>query len=122
MIRNTFSMLPGSGERLEKRLWRNGIVTWQDFLDIEEIQYIGRHKKSFFDGSLSSAQQELSNANACYFASSIKRREHWRLFEEFKGEAAYLDIETNGRMPGSGGDGTPIGIYVRCDYKCFVQD
>jgi hypothetical protein len=121
MIRNTFSILPGIGERFEKRLWKNGILTWQDFLDIQEIQYISRPKKSFFDEHLSSAQQELSNANACYFAATIKRREHWRLFEEFRGETAYLDIETNGLMPGNGGYATLIGIYDGFDYKCFVR-
>ena len=122
MIQNTFSILNGIGEKLEKRLWRNGILTWTDFLKSSEIDFIGSEKKSVFDKKLSSALKELSDANAGYFAGTIKRREHWRLFETFRGHAACLDIETNGFMPENRGYATMVGIYDGYDYKCFVKD
>lgn len=122
MIRNTFSILPGIGERLERRLWRSGILDWADFLNAGDINFIGSHKKSFYDACLSSAMKELDKSNAWYFAATVRRREHWRLFDIFKGEAACLDIETNGLMPARGGYATMVGIYDGFDYKCFIRN
>ena len=122
MIKNSFSILNGIGEGLEKKLWRNGILTWADFINASDIDFITSQRKSFFDECLSSALRELDNSNAVYFATTIKRRDHWRLFDTFRDEAAYLDIETNGFMPGSGGYVTLVGIYDGHDYKCFIRN
>lgn len=121
MIRNTFSILNGIGERLERKLWKSGILTWDDFISASDMKCINQNKKPFFDEQLSSAARELDNANAKYFAGAIKRREHWRLFDVFKGEAACLDIETNGLMPDKGGYVTAVGLYNGYDYKSFVK-
>lgn len=122
MIRNTFSILNGIGEKLERKLWRAGILTWADFIDSSGINFLSPGKKISCDSRLSDALSELDNANAEYFASIVKRREHWRLFEIFKGEAVCLDIETNGLMPGSGGYVTMVGMYDGFDYKCFLKN
>jgi len=121
MIRNTFSILNGIGERLERKLWKGGILTWDDFIDASDINFINPNKKLIFDERLSSASRELDNANAGYFAGTVKRREHWRLFDVFKGEAVCLDIETNGFMPDKGGYVTVVGMYDGHDYKSFVK-
>jgi len=121
MIRNTFSILNGIGEKLERKLWGSGILTWDDFIDCSDITCINPHKKVLFDTSLSSARDALDNADAGFFACTVKRRDHWRLFDIFKEESACLDIETNGLMPGSGGVVTVVGIYDGFDYKCFVR-
>ncbi len=121
MIRNTFSILNGIGAKLERRLWRNGILTWDDFINAGEIGFISETKKHVFDERLSSASDALNNSDAEYLAKTIKRRDHWRLFDEFKGDAVCLDIETNGFMPDKGGYATMVGIYDGYDYKCFVK-
>lgn len=121
MIQNTFSILNGIGERLERRLWRNRVLTWEDFIVASDINFINPNKKKGFDQKLSDASRELNHSNAAYFADNIKRREHWRLFDRFKGEAVCLDIETNGLMPDKGGYVTVVGIYNGFDYKCFVK-
>jgi hypothetical protein len=122
MIQNTFSILTGIGARIEKRLWREGILTWSDFIKAREMDFISPEKKVSFDGQLSSARQELNKSNAEYFARTIKRREHWRLFENFRDQAVCLDIETNGFMPDKGGYVTVVGLYDGQDYKCFVRN
>jgi uncharacterized protein YprB with RNaseH-like and TPR domain len=121
MIRNTFSILNGIGEKLEKKLWRQGILTWDDFISASELDFIGREKKSIFDERLSSACRELDNLNAEYFAATIKRREHWRLYDVFKGDTVCLDIETNGFMPEKGGYATAVGLYDGYDYRCLLR-
>lgn len=120
MIRNTFSILNGIGDRLERKLWRQGILTWDDFLGIPDINFISPYKKVIFDEYLSSAVRQLYNANAQYFARTVRRREHWRLFDIFKGDAVCLDIETNGLIPGRGGLVTVVGLYNGFDYQCFI--
>jgi hypothetical protein len=121
MIRNTFSILNGIGEKLERKLWSAGILTWDEFIHASDITFISAQKKAIFNESLSSALDALDHADAGYFSRTIKRRDHWRLFDIFKGESACLDIETNGFMPGSGGVVTVVGIYNGFDYKCFIR-
>lgn len=121
MIRNTFSILNGIGERFERRLWKTGILTWADFLNARDIDFCPVQKKILYDEFLATAHRELENGNAEYFARNLRRREHWRLFDIFKGDAVCLDIETNGLMPSSGGVVTMVGLYDGFRYTCFVR-
>lgn len=120
MIRNTFSMLNGIGEKLERRLWAGGILTWEDFVAASDIGFISPERKAAFDWSLYTAAQKLGERDAVFFARNVRRREHWRLFEIFKRDSLYLDIETNGLMPGRGGYVTVVGLYDGHDWRCLV--
>lgn len=120
MIRNTFSILNGIGEKLERRLWRDGILSWHDFIGAGDIHFISPDRKAFFDWSLSTAARKLEEMDATFFARSIRRREHWRLFEIFKDNAVYLDIETNGLQPGRGGYVTVVGLFDGFDWRSLV--
>jgi uncharacterized protein YprB with RNaseH-like and TPR domain len=121
MIRNTFNFLDGIGEKLEKRLWKNRILTWNDFLETSGFDFINPAKKSIFDKNLLSSVSALKNFDTGYFASSVKRKEHWRLYEIFKSDAVCLDIETSGLMPNQGGEVTVVGLYNGYDYKCLIN-
>ncbi|MBE0427028.1 MAG: ribonuclease H-like domain-containing protein [Nitrospirae bacterium] len=121
MIKNTLSILNGIGEKLEKKLWGSGIISWNDFIDSPDLKFISPCKKRMFDDFLISALQELDRSNSVYFSTNLKRREHWRLYNTFKPEAVCLDIETNGLMPDNGGYVTLIGIYDGFDYRCLVH-
>lgn len=121
MIRHTFSMLNGIGEKLERRLWRDGILTWEDFMDSSGLDFLSPERKRHYDRQLSVAMDELESGNSRYFNKNLQRREHWRLFETFRGEAVFLDIETNGLMPGDGGYVTVVGLYDGYDYRSLVK-
>lgn len=121
MIRNTFSILNGIGEKTEKRLWRSGILTWEDFLGAKGVDFISPERKRFFDGRLTASREQLKRGNASYFSGAVRCREHWRLFDAFRGEAVCLDIETNGRMPGAGGYVTVVGLFDGYDYRAFLR-
>jgi hypothetical protein len=120
VIRNTFTILDGIGQRLERRLWREGVLTWNHFLDTNP-SFISPQRKGFFDETLEFAFTELNEGNAEYFASAVKRYEHWRLYDVFKNDAVCLDIETNGVPSNSGGYVTLVGMYNGRDYKCFIK-
>jgi uncharacterized protein YprB with RNaseH-like and TPR domain len=121
MIENTFCILDGIGERLERRLWREGILTWKDFTGEDSLLGFSPDRKRIFDENLYHHEEELRAGNARYFSGRIKRREHWRLFNYFRDDAVCLDIETNGFQPNCGGYITAIGLYDGFDYKCLVR-
>lgn len=121
MIRNTFSLLNGIGDRFERHLWRNGVLTWDDFCNRSEISGINHSKKNHYDAQLIKMSNELKRRNSAFFATSIKKSEHWRLFEEFKEDAVCIDIETNGLHYKYGGYITMVGLYDGFDWKCLIR-
>jgi len=121
VIRHTFSLLNGIGERLERHIWRGGILSWDNFCNCKEIEGISPERKILYDNQLMQSSMELGVGNAEYFAKIIKRREHWRLFDAFKNGALCLDIETNGFHPGRGGYVTVVGLYDGYESQCFVR-
>jgi hypothetical protein len=46
MIESTFCLLPGVGRTTERRLWRDGITTWAEFLAASSIQGISAGRKA----------------------------------------------------------------------------
>ncbi len=121
MIRNTFSILRGIGEKFEKKLWKKGILDWGDFLKTPEIGFINQERKQSFDRSLVEAGERLAQGDSCFFARALKQRDHWRLYENFKGNAVCLDIESNGYPAWGGGYVTVVGLYDGFDYKALVR-
>ncbi len=121
MIRNTFSLLNGIGEKLERNIWRSGIIDWEDFCNCDEIEGISQERKMIYDNQLTQAALELSFGNAEYFARIMKRRDHWRLYDVFKNEAICLDIETNGLQPGHGGYVTVVGFYDGYEWRYLIS-
>ncbi|MDA8387680.1 MAG: ribonuclease H-like domain-containing protein [Nitrospiraceae bacterium] len=122
MIRNTFSILDGVGVRLERGLWRKGILEWKDFIGAPAIKTsISAPRKAALDRDLMDAGERLTRGDSGYFARALPRKEHWRLYEEFRARAVCLDIETNGWHPAAGGYVTVAGLYDGFDYKAFVR-
>jgi uncharacterized protein YprB with RNaseH-like and TPR domain len=121
MIKNTFCILDGIGEKLERRLWREGMLTWEDFMNADAPLGMSRERKLFFDECLLRDGKALRAGNAEYFSNRLRRREHWRLFDFFKEGAVCLDIETNGYQPGSGGVVTVVGLYDGFDYTSLIR-
>ncbi|MCX8034444.1 MAG: ribonuclease H-like domain-containing protein [Thermodesulfovibrio sp.] len=121
MIKNTFLLLDGIGEKRERRLWREGILTWEDFFLCNEVLDIDFERKKIYDDFLYRAFDALSCKNCLFFSRSLKKREHWRLFDEFLNDAVCLDIETNGLTPEKGGYVTVVGLYSLNGYKALVR-
>jgi uncharacterized protein YprB with RNaseH-like and TPR domain len=121
MIQNSFCILDGIGEKKERRLWKEGILTWDDFVGADDLLLFSKERKRLFNESLFLFQEELKSRNAGYFSRVIKRREQWRFFDVFSDGAVCLDIETSGLQPYSGGYVTVVGLYNGYDYKCFLH-
>jgi uncharacterized protein len=121
MIQNTFCFLPGIGAKREKRLWKSGILTWDDFLTTDAFDFISPDNKRHYDTMLREARKNIEQLNVSYFTRNLKHNEHWRLFQLLRGSAVALDIETNGCAAHDGGCVTVVGLYDGFDYTSLVQ-
>lgn len=120
MIKSTFTILEGVGKKTEKRLWRQGIKCWEDFLSAPGIGRLPERKKELYDQQLLWAIEEIEKRNSRYFLRLLEKRQHWRLFRSFRDHAVYLDIETTGGSP-ENSDLTVVGISDGKETKALIQ-
>jgi len=121
MIKNTFSLLQGIGEKLERRLWKNGILSWEDFIAANSIDFLSSEQKIMYNSHLSEALQNLIDGRSNYFFRILRHTEHWRLYQAFRNNAVALDIETDGNPANHGGSVTIVGLYDGFDYLPLVR-
>lgn len=129
MLENTFCHIQGIGLQTEKRLWEAEIFDWQSFLHRSPLNF-GKARSSRLASDISASVRALSDGRASYFYNCLKPAEHWRLFKDFKHQAAYLDIETTGLEAGACiittiavYDGESIRTYVNGkNLDAFIED
>jgi uncharacterized protein YprB with RNaseH-like and TPR domain len=95
MLKNTFIHIEGVGPKTERNLWAAGVRDWASFLDGAALKAPPARRAGIAAGLRESTRQ-LSSRNANYFACRMPAGQHWRLFDEFRDQTAYLDIETTG--------------------------
>jgi len=96
MIEHTFQMLPSVGAKKEKALWESDILSWDDFLSADSIDCVKPALKERSDPIVMQAAELLKDDDSFALADLIPKSEHWRMFDHFRDDAAYLDIETDG--------------------------
>ncbi len=117
MLEHTFIHIQGIGQKTEKKLWRQGILTWNHFLDYEgDIFSPGRDKFIREDLKTTIGHQK----DIGFFSNRLTSTEMWRVFDSFKSKAVYLDIETSGGDQGFD-EITVIGIYDGQTVQTFVN-
>ncbi len=94
MLKRTFIHLPGIGLKTESHFWRQGLSTWEDFLAAGRVSGLNRLRLNLLKYLVQESLDHLEVAR--YFACRLPGPEQWRLFRQFRGRAAYLDIETHG--------------------------
>jgi uncharacterized protein YprB with RNaseH-like and TPR domain len=91
-VENSFIPIEGVGERTERKLWRSGVHTWDDFDGSVPGPVPAVRVESFID----TARDRLSAGDAAFFAEQFPAGCEWRLYENFRENACFLDIETTG--------------------------
>jgi uncharacterized protein len=120
MLRHTFQHVPGLGERRERDLWRRGIRTWNELLANPATSGLPAALLADAQAIVQLSLEALHEGNIYFFAQLLPSREHWRLYSEFQGVTAYLDIET-GTLP-SGRQGiTVIGLFDGVEFWSFIR-
>lgn len=119
MIQNSFIFLKGINKKLERNIWKQGILNWDDFISVKKIKGISWKRKLFYDSELQRAKKELFALNSNYFFEKFPQAETWRLYDFFKEYAVFLDIETSGLTKKD--YITVIGLFDGIDTKIMIN-
>lgn len=119
MIRSSFIFLERIGNKKEKAIWNSGIKSWDDFLNAKKVRGIGKKAKPYYNRKLIEARKELYEFNSAYFTNILPKSEHWRLYDFFKEEVVFLDIETDGIDNFS--DITVVGLFDGITTKTMIR-
>ncbi|HLC96979.1 MAG TPA: ribonuclease H-like domain-containing protein [Candidatus Nanoarchaeia archaeon] len=119
MIENSFIFLEGISHKTEQSLWKQGISDWHSFLRCSHINGISPIRKSYYDRQILKARSALYSNDASFFQSHLPQSETWRLYDFFKDQAVFLDIETSGMS--SYDDITLFGLFDGADTKTMIK-
>ena len=119
MIQNSFIHLPGIGVKRERLFWKEGILSWGDFIK-KTLQLQSRLDKNKILYCIKTSLNKLKKNEVSYFYNNLPSSEEWRLFKEFQNHCLYLDIETNGGDSFSGFI-TTIATFDGHDIKYYVN-
>lgn len=110
MLRRTFLHIPRVGESTERKLWAEGLSSWED------LARSARH------AALRPAAEESIARYAAkdwaYFEQHLPTAHKWRAFGDLGSRAVYVDIETAGGVEAE--DLTVIGTYDGRTVRSFV--
>jgi len=111
MLENSFCHLDGVGSLTETRLWEQGICTWEMALAAtgDVRGYARRRLQRELPGSIHALQER----DASYFAKRFAASDMWRIWNYFRDDACFLDLETTGLPPGP----VKITVAALCDWK-----
>ncbi len=115
MLRQSFLFLPGVSAKKEKVIWQHA-ADWNSFLAAESIPGIAADTKHQFNSMIEELKSAVYDDNLGLLAKLFPSAEQWRLYQDFRDEAVFLDIETGPR-----GDVTVVGMSDGETTKTFVQ-
>ena len=121
MLPHTFIHLPNIGPVTEQALWSDGIRTWEDFSSANDLPSRIRHQSRDLKSRIDECIDRLDEMDATYFSRTIPGSETWRMYADFRYNAAFLDIETTGLSPDYS-ILTLVGILDREGYHAYVYD
>jgi uncharacterized protein len=102
VLRSTFLHLPGVGPATEAALWRDGIRDWNDLAGRTEALGAAPERRARIARELAASERALADGDAAWFGHRLPDHEHWRVYRDFSGRTAFLDIETTGLSPYAG--------------------
>ncbi|WP_255151870.1 ribonuclease H-like domain-containing protein [Halorarius halobius] len=91
-IENSFIPVRGVGEATERGLWEQGVTHWDEFDPSLVGATTGERIRSFIEDG----RRHLDAGNARFFGEQFPSNESWRLYENFRDDAVFFDIETTG--------------------------
>jgi hypothetical protein len=110
VIRRTFRILNGIGPHTERRIWRDGVKCWDDFLAGGGASFASEIRNTVWADEIGRWRDALTRRDEKFFYERLPRNESWRLYDVFREDAAFLDIETTG-VPPPDDETTVVGIY-----------
>jgi uncharacterized protein YprB with RNaseH-like and TPR domain len=93
-VENCFVGAQGIGETLERRLWRQGITRWDAFTPA--CEGIGDTRAERIESFIDEGRRALDREEVRYFDRTFPDGARWRLYETFRDQTCFFDIETTG--------------------------
>lgn len=116
-IENSFILAPGIGQKTEKKLWRNQVTHWDH---VEDSTVLGKTKKQKIQEFLERARKNLEVENTHFFKDKLPNKQHWRMYENFKQNACFFDIETTG-LSKKRNKVTTVSFHRQGETKTLIQ-
>lgn len=121
MIQNSFIFLERVKRGIEEKLWKQGIYSWDSFLNRDKIHGLGIARKRYYDRKIMQARKALYNFDSAYFKNILPQSEYYRLYDFFKEDCVFLDIETTG-LDSKNDDITVIGLFDGINTKTMIKN
>ncbi|MEK6869235.1 MAG: ribonuclease H-like domain-containing protein, partial [Nanoarchaeota archaeon] len=120
MIQNSFVFLERVKKGIEENLWEQGINSWDSFLAANKVRGLSISRKKYYDRKIIEARKALYNFDSSYFKKILPQSEYYRLYDFFRDECVFLDIETTG-LDSHNDDITVIGLFDGIDAKTMIK-
>lgn len=117
-LENTFLGVDGVGETTERNLWQAGVTHWDEFH--RNVDGVGERRAARIGAFIDEGRNRLSEGDAGFFAGALPGTERWRLYENFREDTAYFDIETTGLDPHHDRV-TTVSIHQAGETRTFVR-
>lgn len=117
MLQKTFIHLDGIGAATERKLWRAGIHSWQELIERGLNQVPEYRREAVTIGAKESIRHYAAGSWA-YFNEALPASQKWRAYNDLRGKALFLDIETTGLADTD--SITVVGVYDGAKYRAFV--
>ena len=117
LLERTFVHIMGVGTKTERRIWQQGIETWDHFLNHQGVVFSPARDR-FICKELAESKKHIHDIR--FFKERLSSEDMWRVFEAFRDRAVYLDIETSGGYQGVN-EITLIGIYDGRSVQTFIN-
>ena len=120
MLDNTYIHIQGVGKSLERKIWAQGIRTWEEFLELEDKISIPSARKAIISEEIRRSSAHLAAKDCYFFSQCLPSTEHWRAYPLFSDSVAFFDIETTG-LSQRRDKITVIGIYDGREVKSYIK-
>jgi uncharacterized protein YprB with RNaseH-like and TPR domain len=91
-LEKSFIGAQGVGEVTERSLWEAGVTHWEEFRGRE----VGPTRAANIETFIETARDRLAAQDATYFVDRLPDSARWRLYENFREDACFFDIESTG--------------------------
>lgn len=115
-IENSYIPVRGVGEQTERSIWEAGARHWNEF----ERDLVGEKTGHRIEEFIATAEPHLEAGDAEFFAESFPSNERWRLYENFRADTLFLDIETTG-LDFRRNSVTTVSVHRDGETRTFVQ-
>ncbi|MEM4398144.1 MAG: ribonuclease H-like domain-containing protein [Candidatus Woesearchaeota archaeon] len=117
MIKKSFLFLPNISYKKELEI-KTQVKDWDNFLNTKKIKGISELNKKRYDKLIIEAKNALLNNDSSFFLGKLKHKDNWLLYDYFKDESIFLDIEVskiNGFL-------TLIGLFDGYETKIMIKE